>query len=191
MTRLGLFTEICNRCGEGFENWIERAKAHFKASVIELLAQGGFVQNEYPIMLLEGSYVFEADNTIINLSDIIDSQYSIIEFNKVKHTTLDGVESKVHVLNFSDYQAYEYNTTLLPSGDIAAYYRSDGALVFANISMETSDVIDYVLTVWTDEWLNTTLEADADTVIDAYWSPIFLELAIQSASAKLKAEIKI
>jgi hypothetical protein len=184
MTSTQLFTEILNRCGEGYENWTDRAKAHFKSAIIEIVKSGKFHETQYPGLIFRKE-VTGLTGAAIAFTSFVQSGYEFIKWIKMqKNPATTTVYKDVLLMSYPEYLAYTNNSNLVLADQIYAYLLYDGTSVKLNFAdaAVSGDKWYPVFVAWNDFLLGL------DT--SAVYGDELLETAIQLAVAKLKAEIE-
>jgi len=187
MTNTALFTEILNRCGEGYEGWTERAKAAFKSTIIEMVKSDMFHETEYPGLIFRKE-VTGLSGASVAFSSIIQSGYEFIRWLSFDATIASpAATKKVQIVSYPEYQAYVYNPSILGSSDTIAYETYTGSAVNLTFSftVATGDKFYPAYVAW-----YSGLTETASLELSPYFSDIFLETAIQLSVKKLTEEIE-
>lgn len=74
MTVAQLVSEICNRAGEGYQNYTERAKAHFRAAAIRVAEEAKNIDVDAPGMYAIGEVSVSNDSQKLYLLGILNKE---------------------------------------------------------------------------------------------------------------------
>jgi hypothetical protein len=190
MTNTALLTEILNRCGEGYENWTERAKAYFKSSVIEMVKSRRFHETQFPGLIYRKEVTSQTSASIA-YTTFIQSGYEFIRWITFGFIASGGFTTlNVQILSFPEYQAWLLNSALITDAtQLYAYEVSAGMGSSATLNFKTAlasgDKLYPTFVAWNDVIWTTP-----NTDLAGHFSDEFLETAIQLSVEKLKSEIE-
>jgi len=122
MTFTELAQEVLNRCGEGFQDYIERAGEHLKKNIEDLINNGAMGEADYPGLIVE---YLDAYSVTIPLSSFFGSEsYQLL---KIMSVLVDDV--KIDLISNAEYDVSAKLGSLFSKGYI---YRS-GEIQFVGI----------------------------------------------------------
>jgi hypothetical protein len=198
MTAESLIIEITSRCGEGYENYSDRAKAMFNAAVRELISNPSAKQEALTGLISTGEYTFLADSPSVLVSDILAAAgcgVGIIRY--MDYTSPDDGEGYINAvleqveqhqeraMQLCSNLAYSVDTVLLYRYERNLSDASDGMItLLGGLEFEADGVIMFSVIGWSDTYLNTDINE-----MSTLFAPAILEVLIQQSVAKLRQEI--
>ena len=120
MTFTELAQEVLNRCGEGFQDYIERAGEHLKKNIEDLINNGAMGEADYPGLIVEYNESFTAK---IPLSTIL-RDYQLL---KIVSVLVDAV--KIDLISNAEYDVSDKLGSLFSKG----YIYKSGQIQFVGI----------------------------------------------------------
>lgn len=184
MTVLELTTEILNRCGEGYENWTDRAKETFHASVVSLIMSNQYDPYDYHGLIREISHTVSGTPTSVDITILIPDDFGFIRFIDIKKTT-GSVVSRVDLVSYVEKLATDFNAEL--KADVLQwYFLSDETGNYINFGAALAN--DDTITCTAIVWINALLDVDA-TLVSDYMTEQFIQDAITLSVQNLKKEL--
>lgn len=194
MTVTELLAEILYRCGEGYENWTERAKEAFHAAVVDYIKDTPYDAYDYHGLIIEGTYSVADGTTIayISMETLFAANWELIRFLELKKI-VGSVTTPVNVVSRVEKIAADHNTDL-GAGVSLWHWANDGGagntLVF-DVALTTNEAegvissMSYVAAIWDNTLLDT-----GGTIISDYFTNDFLNAAIDRAALRLTKELR-
>ena len=173
MTFTELATELCNRCGEGYQDYVNPAKEMLYQAFDTLILNGLATEDEY-FGLIKNTGDKDFSSTFDFYSVIEDDANIFIKLLAVK---VDNV--KVDQLTPDEYNVSSRISALIGS---PSYYFNDGILYFVNVPTVAPVSVSL-------SYVKRYKEASALDNINKYISTSFAEKALELAQPKLYAEI--
>ena len=173
MTFTELATELCNRCGEGYQDYVNPAKDMLYQAFDALILNNLATEDEYfGLIKTTTDYVFMSEFLV---HDIVTAESD--EIIKILAVKADGI--KIDQLTNEEYNVSSRISSLIGS---PSYYFNDGILYFVNVPTVVPASISL-------SYVKRYKEASALDNINKYISTSFAEKALDLAQPKLYAEI--
>lgn len=185
MTITELKNEILYRCGEGYENWGDRAEQAFRASVAELIGSNIYSGAEYHGLISQGSYTASGGETSLEISALLGANYELIRFMEAT-LVRDTDTYRADLASYAEHRAALLNTRL--SNDSKTWYLTNdetGTFVNFGEALVLADEIFFTAIAWHSDFFN-----DGDVNASDFFSEYFLQSAISMAVEKLQRELK-
>ena len=199
MTVTEMLAEITSRCGEGYENYVTRAKAIFNASVKELIANFGNNMEAITGLIYTGEYTVTEDKIYVTVDTLIQSAgFSTGILRYMDYTSPPGVsehdKTPLEQATPSQERAISLNSNLANAVGSVIFFRYNSQSSEENNSpcitllngaeFAEAGVIAFTAIGWSDTYLDT-----GANVITTMFSPIALENLIRVSVEKLRQEI--
>ncbi len=204
MTVTELLAEICNRAGEGYQNYSERAGQIFKSAVLSMLYGGSLKEKDAPGLIRSGSMIMDAEGTYIPLFNLLsDAGLDEGSILNLEYLVEEGEGEEAEIVTYSleqitvnQHKVYALNPNILQSKNDVAFYKMNGTGTEAQIEFVMPDVyeadstIKYTLIGWSDTFITPVMDGDTDiSEVGTLLSPLAFEQAILMASLNLVKEI--
>jgi hypothetical protein len=203
MTVTELLAEICNRAGEGYQNYSERAGQIFKSAVLSMLYGGSLKEKDAPGLIRSGSMIMDAEGTYIPLFNLLSDagldEGSILNLEYLVKKAKERKQRSLLIIrtdNRKSHKVYALNPNILQSKNDVAFYKMNGTGTEAQIEFVMPDVyeadstIKYTLIGWSDTFITPVMDGDTDiSEVGTLLSPLAFEQAILMASLNLVKEI--
>jgi hypothetical protein len=207
MTATQLLAEICNRAGEGYQNYATRAGELFKAVVTAMINSGQLREKDAPGLLREGTITISEDGSELPLSAFLtDAGLDNGVFKRLVYSYVIEIGDEVNPpgtytyemeqITVNEHRVYALNPNIANSKDDIVFYKMTGygtsaILVFVMPdAYESGSTIDYTMLGWTDTFITPVMDGDTDvSEVGTILSPIAFERAISAAAEMLVKEI--
>jgi len=177
-------TEVLNRCGEGYENWTERAKEALRYAIISLTAT--MPTDAYPGLLLDDNYLIPSPQSSIQMDELIGSSREFIRLIDMKHRVSPATPLRVSMVSYGEYVATQHNS-LMSTNTSIWYMRHDGTGVWIQFGevLPANTEIAFAMVTWEKGLLDT-----GNVELTDYMSAPFLNTAIDMAAKRLYGELR-
>lgn len=184
MTVAQLATEILSRCGEGYENWTDRALASFKSVAISYMSSPTFYSYECHGLVYNDIYTATGAVTSISIPGLIGVGRELVKFLDLKKV-VKSVTTAVNLVSYAEKLASAYNSEL--AGTSQWYLSNEGTdtLIIFDEALAKDDMIEFAVIAW-----DNSLLADTANVISDYLTGGFLQACITGAVSLLQKELR-
>lgn len=173
-------SEILSRCGEGYENWADRAKSAIKYSIYDLVRSGAYDSNDYFGLLKEKSHNFGADADSVGIGDILTADITI-HVERILVTPKDSsLPVPANYVTARQLDAIKHNAEI--SGGMILCYAL-GKKIYFNATFAEGDTVTARYVAW-----DSDLEIDT-TIISHYFAGGFIADLADRAVKRLLSEI--
>ena len=187
MTLAELQQEILSRCGEGYENWADRAQSAFKTSVYDLIKSGEYEPYDYHGLLFSSEETLDSGTTDILLSKWIGEYKEYISCISMKRS-LGTQVTKIDIVPKTSVLMGVLNPELLTGVTqwVLSSTSAGKTLTFDSaISTTETETATMLMLVWD----TVVMDADA-TIISDYYSMGFLNAVIDQSVRRIIGEVK-
>lgn len=198
MTVTEVLTEITSRCGEGFANFTERAKAAFNASVRDIIANPGTRQEAITGLIYTGTYTFPSAVKSLAVAELLsEANYTTGTVRYMDYTSPeDGsgyASTPLEQVSANQEKAITLNLKLATYvGDVLLYkYESTSTdapapciTLLGDAEFEDAGELLFTIIGWDDTYINT-----GGNEMSTIFSPLSLELLIAMSVDRLRKEI--
>lgn len=200
MTATQLLTEICNRAGEGYQNYTTRAGELFKAAVTAMIASGQLKERDAPGLLREGQITLDTEGSEIAMSVfLLDAGLDNGVFKRLIYSYTESetdYEFQMEQITVNEHRVYALNPNIINSKEDIAFYKLTGSGTASILEFvmpevyETGSAIDYIMLGWSDTFITPIMDGDNDiSEVGTILSPIAFEKAISITAEMLVKEI--
>lgn len=199
MTATELLSEILLRCGEGYENYTERAKAAFNASVHEFIDNYKTRMDALTGLIYTGEYTIPDDDTVsIELQTLLNAAgYTTGIVRYMDYTSpegsLEGYENApLEYAAPNQEKAMKLSAKLAHTPSSVIYYKqlsvgadTDRCISLLNgVKLEKDGKLLFTAIGWDDTRIN-----EGSQEMNLEFSPVALEGLITSSVNRLRKEI--
>ena len=185
MTVTQLAAEICSRAGEGYQNYTDRALAHFKSAVLALLNTSMSPDVDAPGLCA----IYENESYDVSGGILLSAIYDALSLTDARILSIEVDGEPLERLSAQQYAASKLRPDILINGSTYYLYSSEeetgGKIVI--LGYDSIEEIPIVIRAigWRAELSSTT----SDISIESYFSTNMLEKAIMLSTEELKREI--
>lgn len=184
MTLAELRQEILSRCGEGYENWTDRAYAIFKTAVFDLVKSGEYEPYDYHGLIFTSHEELDIGTTEVLISKWIGEYKEYVSCISMKRS-LGSQVTKIDIVPQTSVLMGVLNPELL-TGVTQWVLTSTAVGKFLSYDLvEEIETVDMVLIVWDNEVMR-----DAGAVVSDYYSTQFLNAVIDQSVRRIIGEVK-
>lgn len=198
MTVTEVLTEITSRCGEGFANFTERAKAAFNASVRDIIANPGTRQEAITGLIYTGKYTFPSTASSLAVVELLsEAGYTTGTVRYMEYTSPedgDGYEAvPLEQVSANQAKAISLNSRLGTAVGSVLFYKYESTspdapapciTLIGDAEFEDAGELLFTIIGWDDTFLNT-----GGNDMSVMFSPLSLEMLIMMSADRLRKEI--
>lgn len=183
MTVTQLAAEICSRAGEGYQNYTDRALAHFKSAVLALLNTSMSPDVDAPGLCA----IYEDESYDVSGGILLSAIYDALNLTDATILSIEVKGEPLERLSAQQYAASKLRPDILINGSTYYLYSSEGETGGKIVILGYDSIIPIVIRAigWRAE-----LSSTASTIsLESYFSTNMLEKAIMLSTEELKREI--
>lgn len=185
MTVTQLAAEICSRAGEGYQNYTDRALAHFKSAVLALLNTSMSPDLDAPGLCA----IYEDESYDVSGGISLRAIYERLNLTDAITLSIEVKGEPLERLSAQQYAASKLRPDILINGLTYYLYSSEDETGGKIVMLGHDGIEEIPLVIRAIGWRAELSSTTSDISIESYFSTNMLEKAIMLSTEELKREI--